>query len=92
MNRRLWIGNLPFDCTSSELKLTAQRFGNIEWARISVFHDRPGEPSKGYAFVECQSIRDAELVKNGLSHTSLGGRCPLVEFSQPSGTYLRTSP
>lgn len=49
VTKRLYVGNLPFSCTESELRAQFERFGRVHSARVVV--DRETQRPRGFGFV-----------------------------------------
>jgi RNA recognition motif-containing protein len=52
MKKKLYVGNLPFETTESDLKELFGQAGTVETVRIIA--DRATGRSKGFGFVEMQ--------------------------------------
>jgi len=81
---RLYVGNLGYDITESdlfELFSQAAPVKNVEIAR-----DRENERSKGFGFVEFSSVEDAKLAQAKLNQYELAGRPLLVSGAKASAS------
>ena len=66
MNKKLYVGNLPYETTEEELKELFGQFGELE--SVVIITDRETQRPKGFGFVEYKEEASAE---KGLS---LGGQ------------------
>jgi len=72
MGRKLFVGNLSFDTTESDLE---SFFGEIgACASVAVITDRDTGRSRGFGFVEMSSDQDAERAVSALNGRELQGR------------------
>jgi len=72
MGKKLFVGNLPFSATSSDLEALFSEVGTCESA--SVITDRDSGRSRGFGFVEMSSDSEAEEAITKLNGTELQGR------------------
>ena len=63
--RNLFVGNLSFQTTESDLTSLFEPFGEI--ARIQLMTDRDTGRSRGFAFVEMSNEDDAAKAITGLN-------------------------
>ena len=87
MARRIYVGNLPWAYSSSDLEELFKQYGDV--AAAEVIMDRDTGRSRGFGFVEMASEGDIEPAIEGLNNFQVGGR-PLVvnearERTQRSG-------
>ena len=80
MPAKLFVGNLPLDTTSDELRNLFSEVGAVE--SCIVITDRDTGCSKGYAFVEMNSL-EADAAKGRLNGQDLHGRALTVEDAKP---------
>jgi cold-inducible RNA-binding protein len=85
MGKRIFVGNLPFQTTSSELEALFARFGTCESAAIVT--DRATGRSRGFGFVEMASAEDAGRAVAELNGQDLQGRALTVSeaHERPAG-------
>jgi len=76
----IFVGNLPYDTSESDLQRTFERFGRVASVRIA--KDRTTDRSRGFAFVRMPSLEDADEAINRLSGVSVGGRQLTVNEAQ----------
>lgn len=72
MAKKLYVGNLPFSSTESDLEELFGRHGSVKSA--SVITDRETGRARGFAFVEMQEDSDADDAIRALDGSDLGGR------------------
>ena|SRR5438874_4437371 len=91
MSKKIFVGNLSFNTTESDLDGLFAQIGAVE--SVAIITDRTTGRSKGFGFVE-MSNEDADAAIAKLNGTDLGGRAltvnearPMVkrEFSGPGG-------
>ena len=69
---KLYVGNLPFTSTESELREVFGRHGSV--GSVNVITDRETGRSRGFAFVEMDDAAAADDAIRALDGTDLGGR------------------
>ena len=75
MARRIYVGNLPWSFSSSDLEALFKQYGDV--AAAEVIMDRETGRSRGFGFVQMGSDADMEPAIEGLNGQNIGGR-PLV--------------
>ncbi|MFI5241277.1 MAG: RNA recognition motif domain-containing protein [Microgenomates group bacterium] len=81
MDKRLFIGGLPFSINDQSLAEIFSKFGTVESA--SVIIDRMTGQSKGFGFVEMSSVEEAQAAIKALNETELEGRKITVNIARP---------
>ncbi len=81
MGRKLYVGNLSYDVTDSDLQQFFAGHGTVDSA--TVINDRDTGRSKGFGFVEMSSDAEAEAAIAALDGTDLGGRSIKVNEAKP---------
>jgi RNA recognition motif-containing protein len=81
MNRKLYVGNLPFQTTESDLEQLFASAGDV--ASVTVMRDRETGRARGFAFVEMASDEGASQAVETLNNTSYGGRNLTVNEARP---------
>ena len=81
MNKRLFVAGLPFSSTGDELKDLFSAAGSVTSATI--INDRETGRSKGFGFVEMETIEEAEAAIKKLNDTDFGGRKLIVAEAKP---------
>ena len=72
MGKKIFVGNLSFDTTSSQLESLFSEIGQCESA--AVITDRATGRSRGFGFVEMASAADAQKAIETLNGRELEGR------------------
>ena len=81
MNNKLFIGNLSFNLSESELEELFAEYGTV--VSCSVPTDRDTGRKRGFAFIEMGSQAEAEAAIKGLNGREVAGRQLNVSVSQP---------
>jgi len=81
MATKLYVGNLPFQTTSDELKDHFSQAGSVESA--SVVEDRMTGRSRGFGFVEMATPEEAAAAIEQLNGKDFGGRNLTVNEARP---------
>ncbi len=74
---KLFVGNLPFDCSDRELRDLVAAHAAVREAKV--VRDRESGQSKGFGFVELEMESDADTVIGALGDSSMRGRKLRVE-------------
>ncbi len=77
MGNKLYVGNLSFDTTDSDLEQAFAEHGEV--ASAVVVKDRDTNRSRGFGFVEFVQEADAQKAKEAMNGTDLGGRALKVD-------------
>lgn len=81
MGKKLYVGNIPFNCTEDELHHKFSEAGNVESVRIIV--DRETGRSKGFCFIEMGSDDDAANAISRFNGSDFNGRPLTVNEARP---------
>lgn len=81
MGRRLYVGNLSYDVSSSDLEKLLSEHGTVESAEV--ISDRMTGQSKGFGFVEMGSDDEAQAAIAALNGQDHGGRALTVNEAKP---------
>jgi RNA recognition motif-containing protein len=81
MSKKLYVGNLAFQTTSSDLQQLFAQAGTVESA--SVIEDRDTGRSKGFAFVEMSTDEEAASAIDQFNGKELAGRMLKVNEARP---------
>jgi len=79
--KNLFVGNLNFQATESDLRALFEPFGPI--TRVHIATDRETGRSRGFAFVEMPNDADAAKAMAGLDGKEVGGRNLKVNEARP---------
>lgn len=72
MNKRLYVGNLPYSVTEGDLKDEFGRFGSVKEAKVII--DKGTGQSKGFGFVEFEKADDAVFAEREMNDAEFKGR------------------
>jgi cold-inducible RNA-binding protein len=89
MSAKLFVGNLPHETTSDELRSLFSEVGPVE--SCNVIMDRETGRSKGFGFVEMNSIENADAAKQKLNGQDVNGRALTVKDAKPKSEMNRGS-
>ena len=78
---KIYAGNLSYEVTEEDLRLTFEQFGQVESATI--IKDRDSGRSKGFGFVEMPSKAEGQSAIDGLNGKELKGRALKVNEARP---------
>jgi len=79
LNKKLYVGNLPFNTTEDDLRDLFARHGTV--ASVKVITDRETGRSRGFAFVEMDA-NGAQEAMRALDGNQFGGRPLKVNEAQ----------
>ncbi len=81
MSKKLYVGNLSYDVSSSDLEAMLSPHGTVLSAEV--ISDRATGRSKGFGFVEMDSASEAEAAIAALNGQQHGGRALTVNEAKP---------
>lgn len=81
MGKKLYVGNLAYSVSSSDLNRLFSAFGTVESAEV--IEDRESGRSKGFGFVEMGSDEEAQAAIQGLNGQDNNGRPLTVNEAKP---------
>lgn len=81
MGRKLYVGNLAYSVTNTDLEQMFAVHGNVESAQVIM--DRDTGRSKGFGFVEMKSDQEAQAATAALNGKDSGGRALTVNEAKP---------
>lgn len=81
MNKKIYVGNLPYSAGDADLADAFSAFGTVESARVVT--DRDSGRSKGFAFVEMATPEDAAKAIESLNGNEFMGRKMMVSEARP---------
>ena len=81
MGKKLYVGNLSYNVTGSDLEQLFSPHGKVESAEIIA--DRDTGRSKGFGFVEMGSDDEAKAAIGALNGQEVGGRALTVNEAKP---------
>jgi RNA recognition motif-containing protein len=81
MSSKLYVGNLPYQTTESDLQALFEGSGSV--ASINIVRDRATGQARGFAFVEMSDAGAAAQAIADLDKHSYGGRNLTVNEAKP---------
>jgi cold-inducible RNA-binding protein len=81
MGKKLYVGNLSYDVTDSDLSRMFEPHGTVQSAQVIM--DRDVGRSKGFGFVEMQNDQEAQAAIDALNGKDSGGRALTVNIAKP---------
>lgn len=79
----IFVGNLSFQTTESEVRNAFERYGRVTSVRIAT--ERGSGTPRGFAFVNMPGMDDAEEAIARMNGNSLGGRSMTVNEARERG-------
>ena len=81
MGKKLYVGNLSFDTTETQLREMFAPFGAVQ--TVQLISDRDTGRSKGFGFVEMGSDQEAAAAIDGMNGKMVDGRSIAVNEARP---------
>lgn len=81
MNKKLYVGNLPYSITEDQLRELFAPHGTVESCRIIT--DKFSGQSKGFGFVEMATEEEAQKAIEAVNGREEGGRAMVVNEARP---------
>src|SRR5947209_476095 len=81
MAKKLYVGNLAYGVTDSDLEKMFAAHGTVESAQVIM--DRDTGRSKGFGFVEMKTDQEAQAAIAALNGQDSGGRALTVNEARP---------
>jgi cold-inducible RNA-binding protein len=81
MNRKLYVGNLPYETDEAALQDLFSSAGTVD--TVQIMRDRETGRARGFAFVEMATEADAQNAINQLNERPFGGRTLAVNEARP---------
>lgn len=81
MSRKLYVGNLPYETSETDLQALFEQAGAVESVRV--MRDNATGRARGFAFVEMASDEDAQKAISQFNNYELGGRNLNVNEARP---------
>jgi RNA recognition motif-containing protein len=81
MGRKIYVGNLAYGLSSSDLQQMFEEFGTVQSAQVIM--DRETGRSKGFGFVEMGSDQEAQAAIEALNGKNVDGRNLTVNEAKP---------
>src|SRR5438132_3937403 len=81
MVKKLYVGNLGYEVTDSDLQKMFEAHGTVESAQVIM--DRETGRSKGFGFVEMKTDQEAQAAATALNGKEMDGRALTVNEARP---------
>ena len=81
MGKKLYVGNLNYEVTDSDLAKMFEVHGRVETAQVIM--DRDTGRSKGFGFVEMKTDQEAQAAIAAMNGREVGGRALTVNEAKP---------
>ena len=81
MSTKLYVGNLPYETTESDLQALFEAAGQV--STINIVRDRATGQARGFAFVEMSDADGARRAISDLDNHQYGGRNLKVNEAKP---------
>ena len=81
MGKKLYVGNLPYTATDSDLQSMFEAHGAVQSAQVVM--DRDTGRSKGFGFVEMETNEAAQAAISALNGQDFAGRSLTVNEARP---------
>ena len=81
MAKKVYVGNLSYGTTDSDLQGMFEEFGTVESAQVII--DRDSGRSKGFGFVEMRNDQEAQAAISALNGKDVDGRSLTVNEARP---------
>ena len=81
MSKKLYVGNLSFDATETDLEQAFGEYGEVK--SVSIIKDRDTGRSRGFGFVEMRDGQAGKQAIDGLNMQQIAGRSVTVNEARP---------
>ena len=81
MSTKLYVGNLPYETTESDLQTLFEGAGQVN--TVNIIRDRATGQARGFAFVEMSDVDGAQRAITELDKHQYGGRNLTVNEAKP---------
>ena len=81
MSTKLYVGNLPYETSESDLQTLFESAGTV--STINIVRDRATGQARGFAFVEMSDSAGAQKAISELDRHQYGGRALTVNEAKP---------
>ena len=77
----IYVGNLSFDATESDIEHAFNEYGDVD--TVNIIKDRETGRSRGFGFVEMQDREAGQQAIEGLNLKQISGRAVTVNEARP---------
>jgi cold-inducible RNA-binding protein len=88
VSKKLYVGNLAFGVSESQLQELFAPYGSVQ--RAQLITDRDTGRSKGFGFVEMTTDQEAQAAIGGMNGQMVDGRALTVNEAKPKEDRPRT--
>ena len=81
MSNKLYVGNLPYSYSDSDMQQAFGAYGSVNSAKVIMEAD--SGRSKGFGFVEMGSPAEMQAAIEGMNGQDVGGRNMVVNEARP---------
>ena len=81
MSTKLYVGNLPYETSESDLQTLFESAGTV--STVTIVRDRATGQARGFAFVEMSDADGAQRAISELDRHQYGGRSLTVNEARP---------
>lgn len=81
MPKKIYVGNLPFSATETEVREKFEEFGPV--ASVNLISDRDTGRPRGFGFVEMENDEEASSAISAIDQTDMDGRKLNVNEARP---------
>ena len=81
MSKKIYVGNLPFSATETEVRELFEAHGTVE--SVNLIEDRETGRPRGFGFVEMADDSAADAAINAINGTTMGERSLNVNEAKP---------
>ena len=81
MSTKLYVGNLPYETSESDLQALFESAGTV--STVTIVRDRATGQARGFAFVDMSDTDGAQRAINELDRHQYGGRSLTVNEARP---------
>ena len=81
MSKKIYVGNLPFSATETEVREKFEEFGPT--LSVNLITDRETGRPRGFGFVEMESGEEADAAIAAIDQTDMDGRMLNVNEARP---------
>ena len=81
MSTKLYVGNLPYETSESDLQALFESAGTV--STVTIVRDRATGQARGFAFVEMSDTDGAQRAISELDRHQYGGRSLTVNEAKP---------
>ena len=81
MNTKMYVGNLSYDATDSEIRELFEAHGTV--TDVFIVKDRESGRPRGFAFVSMETVEEMNAAIEGLNGVEFSGRALTINEARP---------